>query len=525
MSGELDEQKVPAVPRELHLTGVSDAVPSRRRIGSGRDHGHREPVIDAGDREASRLKIMLQRDPHPLGSVLCHGRPPARARVHGEEPHAGAVGDEGDRTGFVDLPGPIKRAHPTSSILTGPTRTLQGERSLPAPICLLPLVARRRADVPTLPRGEVGTWGRGDVGRRVAVDLFARACHGYPEAAGVGGQGTVGARCPTQEGAEMRAVQVREPGGPQALTVVEIPEAEPGPGQVRIRVAAAGVNFIDVYHRTGAYPLALPFVPGLEAAGTVEAVGPEVTAFAVGDRVAHGFAPGAYAQTQVVDAAKLVALPDAVALETAAALMLQGMTAHYLVASTFPLAQGQTALVHAAAGGVGLLLTQLAVLRGARVLATTSTEAKAELARGAGADAVIRYDEVDVADAVAELTDGAGVDVVYDSVGRATFDASLASLRPRGMLVLFGQSSGPVEPVDPQRLNAGGSLFLTRPTIAHYLQTRAELTWRAGELLELVAQGRLDVRIGETHPLEEAPTAHARLEARATTGKVLLLPG
>lgn len=322
----------------------------------------------------------------------------------------------------------------------------------------------------------------------------------------------------------MRAIEVREPGGPEALVPAEVPTPEPGPGEVRLRVAAAGVNFIDVYHRTGAYPLAVPFVPGMEAAGTVEALGEGVDGLAVGDRVAHGFAPGAYAEQQVVAAERLVAVPEGVALETAAALMLQGLTAHYLSASTFPLAPGHVALVHAGAGGVGLLLTQLAVARGATVLATVSTAAKAELAQGAGAAEAIRYDEADVAEEVARLTEGRGVDVVYDSVGQATFEASLASLVPRGMLVLYGQSSGAVPPVDPQRLNQGGSLFLTRPNLAHHIASREELVWRAGELFDAIASGDLDVRVGETHPLGDAAEAHRRLEARATTGKVLLLP-
>ncbi|MFO8076926.1 MAG: quinone oxidoreductase family protein [Actinomycetota bacterium] len=322
----------------------------------------------------------------------------------------------------------------------------------------------------------------------------------------------------------MRAIEVREPGGPEALRLAEVPTPEPAPGEVRLRVAAAGVNFIDVYHRTGAYPLAVPFVPGMEAAGTVEALGEGVDGLAVGDRVAHGFAPGAYAEQQVVPAERLVTVPEGVALETAAALMLQGLTAHYLTASTFPLAPGHVALVHAGAGGVGLLLTQLAVARGARVLATVSTAAKAEIARAAGAGEVIRYDEADVAEEVARLTEGRGVDVAYDSVGQATFEASLSCLAPRGMLVLYGQSSGAVAPVDPQRLNQGGSLFLTRPNLAHHIATREELAWRAGELFDAVASGALDVRIGETHPLGDAAEAHRRLEARATTGKVLLLP-
>ncbi len=322
----------------------------------------------------------------------------------------------------------------------------------------------------------------------------------------------------------MRAVRVHEVGGPDVLQVDELDDLEPGVGQVRVRVAAAGVNFIDVYHRSGAYAAQPPFTLGVEAAGTVDAVGAGVHGVASGDRVAFAMAPGAYAEQVVVPADRVVSVPDGVDLEVAAAVMLQGMTAHYLAVSTVPLTADHRVLVHAAAGGVGLLLVQIAKRRGATVYGTVSTEEKAELARAAGADEVIRYTERAFTDAVDELTHGRGVDVVYDSVGKDTFDGSLASLRPRGYLVLFGQSSGGVAPVDPQRLNAGGSLYLTRPTLAHYVADRAELEQRAADLFRWVRDGELDIRIGETHPLEDAPVAHRRLEGRQTTGKVLLIP-
>jgi NADPH2:quinone reductase len=309
------------------------------------------------------------------------------------------------------------------------------------------------------------------------------------------------------------------------VTEVDVPE--PGAGEVRVRVAAAGVNFIDTYQRSGAYPMSLPFTPGSEAAGTVDALGSGVDGVAdmdVGGRVAYAGVLGAYAEQAVVPADRLVPVPDGVDLPDAAAAMLQGMTAHYLASSTVPLGEGDRVLVHAAAGGVGLLLTQIAKRRGATVYGTVSTEEKAELARDAGADEVIRYTQTDFRAAVLDLTGGRGVDVVYDSVGATTFDDSLASLRPRGHLVLFGQSSGAVEAFDPQRLNSGGSLYLTRPSLGHYVADRAELLQRAGEVLGWVADGTLRLRIGETHPLEDAGTAHARLEARRTTGKVLLIP-
>lgn len=321
----------------------------------------------------------------------------------------------------------------------------------------------------------------------------------------------------------MRAIRVEQHGGPEVLVPADVAEPEPGPGEVRIRVEAAGVNFIDVYHRTGQYPTEPPFVPGVEGAGTVDAVGADVETAAVGDRVGWTMTPGGYADVVTAPADRVVAVPDGIDSTTAAAVLLQGMTAHYLATSTVPLAGGDTVLVHAGAGGVGLLLTQIAKLFGARVVTTVSTEEKARLSRAAGADEVIRYTEADFAAEVARIAPN-GVDVVYDSVGKDTFDRGFGCLRPRGTMVLYGQSSGPVDPVDPQRLNAGGSLYLTRPSLAHYTADRDEHERRAAELFAWIGDGRLDVRVGETHPLEDAATAHRRLEARQTTGKVLLTP-
>jgi NADPH:quinone reductase len=320
------------------------------------------------------------------------------------------------------------------------------------------------------------------------------------------------------------AVQVRRTGGPEVLETAEVEIGDPGPGELLIDVAAAGVNFIDTYQRSGLYQLELPATLGMEGAGTVAAVGAEVTGFAPGDRVAWQGQLGGYAQRALVPARIAVHVPDGVSDETAAATMLQGITAHYLVRSTYEVQQGDTILVHAAAGGVGLLLVQLAKARGARVIGTVSTEEKAKLAREAGADEVIRYDEVDFAEATRKLTEGEGVAAVYDGVGKTTFDGSLASLRIRGVLALFGASSGPVPPVDPQRLNAAGSVYLTRPTSAHFVRTREELDWRANELFEAVANGSLTVRIGGRYPLAEARQAHEDLQGRRTTGKVLLIP-
>jgi NADPH2:quinone reductase len=322
----------------------------------------------------------------------------------------------------------------------------------------------------------------------------------------------------------MKALVVSRPGGPEVLEVAERPEPQPGERQLRVRVAAAGVNYIDTYQRSGVYPVPTPFVLGLEGAGVVSAVGEEVTDFAVGDRVAWSAALGSYAEEVLVDEAQAVAVPDGVSDRQAAAVMLQGMTAYYLSHSTYPVASGDTALVHAAAGGVGLLLTQFVKARGGRVIATVSTDDKAKLARAAGADEVIRYDEEDFAERARALTGGEGVHVVYDGVGRTTFDGSLASLRRRGMLVLYGGASGPVPPFDPQRLNAGGGLYLTRPSLAHYTATRRELVELASAVLGAVADGSLEVRVGHEYPLAQARAAHEDLEGRRTTGKLLLLP-
>jgi NADPH2:quinone reductase len=323
----------------------------------------------------------------------------------------------------------------------------------------------------------------------------------------------------------VRAVVVTEIGGPEVLTVQEAEAPQPDPGEVVVDVVAAGVNFIDVYRRTGVYPADPPFVLGAEGAGTVSAVGSAVEGLSVGDRVAWAMVPGAgYAEQVRVPADRVVTVPDGVELETAAAAMLQGMTAHFLCESTYPARSGQTALVHAAAGGVGRLLTQMLAAKGVRVLATTSTEEKAELARTGGAAEVIRYTEADVVAEVRRLTDGRGVDVVYDGVGRSTFDAGLDCLVPRGMMVLYGASSGPVPPLDPQVLNRKGSLFLTRPTLAHYIADRDELLARAGAVFAQVASGDLEVRVGGRYSLGEAGRAHEDLEGRRTTGKLLVVP-
>lgn len=322
----------------------------------------------------------------------------------------------------------------------------------------------------------------------------------------------------------MKEILVHEVGGPEQLELCESPVPAPGSGQALVRVAATGVNFIDIYYRTGLYKAVSPVAIGQEGAGIVEAVGPDVNEVAVGDRVAWAGPRGSYAEFAVVPSSALVKIPDAVDFKTAAAVMLQGMTAHYLTHSTYPLKEGDVALVHAAAGGVGLLLTQMAKMRGARVIGTVSTEAKAELALEAGADAVIFYTRQDFEPEVKRLTEGRGVDVVYDSVGQATFTQSLICLRPRGMMVSFGQSSGPVPPIEPLTLNQMGSLFLTRPSLGHYTATRLELLWRADDVLGWVAAGKLNVRIDRTYKLAEAPQAHIALEGRHTSGKVLLLP-
>lgn len=322
----------------------------------------------------------------------------------------------------------------------------------------------------------------------------------------------------------MRAIRVEAHGGPDALRLRDVDEPSPQPGELLVRVSAAGVNFIDTYQRSGIYQVPVPFTLGSEGAGTVMGIGSDVTGFAEGDRVAWAQAPGSYAEYVAIPARQAVRLPDDIDERSAAAVMLQGMTAHYLVNSTYPVRTGDTALVHAAAGGMGLLLVQLIKARGGNVIGTVSTDEKERLARQAGADEVIRYTEADVASEVRDLTDDRGVDVVYDGVGKTTFDASLASLRPRGTLALFGAASGPVPPFDPQRLNSAGSLFLTRPSLGHHLLTREELEWRAEEVLESVTTGALHVRIGGTYPLAEARTAHEDLEGRRTTGKLLLTP-
>ena len=328
----------------------------------------------------------------------------------------------------------------------------------------------------------------------------------------------------------MRAVQMTATGGPDVLVPADLPDPRPGPGGLLVDVAAAGVNYIDTYHRRGVYPVDLPLVPGQEGAGRVAALGGGDTGgFTVGDRVVWANVPGGYAERVVVPAAAAVAIPDAISDDVAVGAYLQGMTAHFLVSDCAPVGPGDTVLVHAAAGGVGLLLTQLAAARGARVLGTVSTAEKAELVRSAGAAEVLltvprRGPGDDLAARVRDLTGGTGVAVAFDGVGRDTFDASLASLRRRGMLVLFGAASGPVPPVDPQRLNRAGSVYLTRPTLHDYVATRDELTARAAAVFAAVADGSLQVRIGHRYPLEQAARAHEDLEGRRTTGKVLLVP-
>lgn len=323
----------------------------------------------------------------------------------------------------------------------------------------------------------------------------------------------------------MKAIRVHAHGGPEVLRLDEVDPPQPGAGEAVVAVEAAGLNFIDVYFRTGLYkPAGLPFVPGQEGAGTVAAVGPGVTEVAAGDRVAWTSVMGAYAQRAVVPAARLVKLPEGVSARQGAAVMLQGTTAHYLTTSTYPLRAGEACLVHAAAGGVGLLLVQMARARGARVLGTVSTEEKAALAREAGADEVVLYTKDDFEAAARQFTSGRGLSVIYDGVGQATFDKGLRCLAPRGTMVLFGQSSGPVPAFDPLVLSQKGSLFLTRPRLNDYIATREELVSRAGEVLEWVRDGRLRVRVAAEFPLAEAAEAHRALEGRKTTGKVLLLP-
>ena len=323
----------------------------------------------------------------------------------------------------------------------------------------------------------------------------------------------------------MKAIRIAQHGGPEVLEVVDAELRDPESNEAVVRIAAAGVNFIEIYQRTGLYPVQLPFTPGQEAAGIVESVGAHVKDFKPGDRVAFaGVAGGSYAEYNIVPASRLVRVPEEISLKHAAAVMLQGMTAHYLSQSTFPLREGHVCVVHAAAGGVGLLLCQMAKLAGAIVIGTTSTPQKAELAKAAGADHVILYTTENVVERVREITDGRGVDVVYDSVGKTTFDASLDSLRPRGMLVSFGQSSGAVGPVDPLVFSRKGSLFFTRPTLVHYATDRAELEARAEALFKWMMDGKLRVRIDREYVLDRAADAHGALESRATAGKVLLVP-
>jgi NADPH:quinone reductase len=319
----------------------------------------------------------------------------------------------------------------------------------------------------------------------------------------------------------VKAIKVRTPGGPEAMELVDVDTPDPGTGEARVRVSAIGVNFIDVYHRTGLYPLPSPFTPGSEAAGVVEAVGPEVTEVRVGDRVVYSHV-GSYAEQAIVPAARLVPIPDGVDERTAAAALLQGMTAHYLVTSTYALKGGEKVLVHAAAGGVGGILVQMAKLRGAYVFATASSS-KLDLVRESGADHVIDYTSSDFEAEILRHTDGAGLDVVYDSVGKTTFDGSVNCVGLRGMLVMYGQSSGPVPPFDVLRL-AKKSIFLTRPTLASYTSRRDELVWRAGELFESIASGRVRIRIDRELPLRDAGEAHRLLESRQTVGKLLLIP-
>jgi NADPH:quinone reductase len=322
----------------------------------------------------------------------------------------------------------------------------------------------------------------------------------------------------------MKAIRIHAPGGPEAMKLEDVPEPQPKAGEAVVKIDAAGLNFIDVYQRSGHYKLAMPLTLGLEAAGTVTAVGPGVTEVKVGDKVAYTGVPGAYAQYAAVPAARLVVLPHGVSTKQGAAIMLQGMTAHYLACSTYPLKKGDTCLVHAAAGGVGLILCQIGRLRGARVIGTVSTDEKAKLAREAGADETILYTKQDFAAEVKRITGGQGLQVVYDSVGKDTWEGSLNCLAPRGLIALYGQSSGPIGQIDPQILNTKGSLFLTRPSLNVYIATREELQQRAGELFGWLRDGKLKLRMEFEFPLKDAAEAHRALEGRKTTGKVLLIP-
>jgi len=322
----------------------------------------------------------------------------------------------------------------------------------------------------------------------------------------------------------MKAIQVQKTGGPEVLTLVDLPAPKPKPNEVIVKIAASGVNFIDVYFREGRYPAPLPFVDGQEGAGTVTEVGSDVKTLKAGDHVAYSNVLGSYAEYAAVPAEKLVKVPAGISGEQAAAAMLQGMTAHYLVHSTYPLKKGETALIHAAAGGVGLLLVQMAKNIGARVIGTAGTDEKAELAKDAGADEVIVYTKQDFEAETKRLTENKGVHVIYDGVGKSTFDKDLNLLRPRGYLVLFGGSSGAVPPFDPIKLSQKGSLFLTRPSLMHYVLTREELEHRAGDVLGWIAAGKLKLRIAHKYPLAQAQQAHMDLEGRRTTGKLILIP-
>ena len=322
----------------------------------------------------------------------------------------------------------------------------------------------------------------------------------------------------------MKAIRVHTPGGPEVMKLEEIAEPTAGAGQAVVKIEAAGLNFIDVNFRSGAYKAPLPLTLGLEAAGTVTAVGSGVTELKPGDRVAYTGIPGSYAQVNVVPADRLVKLPDKLTFRDGAAAMLQGMTAHYLTRSTYPLKKGDTALVHAAAGGMGLLLTQMAKMFGATVIGTVSTDEKAALAKQAGADHVILYSKQDFEAEVKRITGGRGVDVIYDGVGATTFDKGLNCLRPRGVMALYGAASGPVGPLDLQRLNTGGSLFVTRPSLNHHIGSREELLQRSGDVLGWIRDGKINLRVETTFPLEKAADAHRALEGRKTTGKVLLIP-
>jgi NADPH2:quinone reductase len=322
----------------------------------------------------------------------------------------------------------------------------------------------------------------------------------------------------------MKAIQVQKTGGPEVLTFVDLPVPTPKPNEAVVKIAASGVNFIDVYFREGRYPASLPFINGQEAAGTVSEVGADVKSLKPGDRVAYTSVLGSYAEYAAVPADRLVRVPNAVKPEQAAAVMLQGMTAHYLLQSTYPVRSGETVLIHAAAGGVGLLLVQMAKQLGARVIGTAGTADKIRLAREAGADEVINYREQDFEAETKRLTGGKGVDVVYDGVGQSTFDKGMNVLRPRGYMVLFGAASGPVAPVDPIKLAQKGSLFLTRPSLAHYIATREELERRASDVLGMIASGKLHLRIEHVYELQGAQQAHRDLESRKTTGKLLLVP-